>query len=129
MSEEIKQVLKDELENFKKNLPEYASKEDVQSALDAIEEKGNGISEIQKSVDELREVAEKQGMELQKFNKGEENNKGLDELLAEKHEEIKQVKANQSGRVRIELPAYKTDVTRSSVTSHTLAMRLPGPGS
>ena len=44
MSDEIKTVLREELENFKKNLPTYATPEDVTKAIEGIEEKFDGTA-------------------------------------------------------------------------------------
>ena len=119
MSDEIKTVLREELENFKKNLPTYATPEDVTKAIEGIEEKFDGTAS-KEDIAELKEIAEKQGLAMQKLTKGKEEKKTLRDLLIENKEALK-----NAGEKTLTL---KTDVTRASVTDHTLAMRLSGVG-
>jgi HK97 family phage major capsid protein len=121
MSEEIKTILKEELEDFKKNLPTYATPEDVENKISAIEERFDGVA-TKEDIQELKDIAEAQGLEMQKLNEKEVEPKTIKDLLIEKKSELQALKSG-SGKV-----SFKTDVTRASVTNHTLAMRLPGAG-
>lgn len=127
MDEKLKEALREELENFKKNLPEYASKEDMTATLDGIENKVNelGVDALKEDINEIRAgvealntaFAEKTAKEIQK---------SLPELIKEKLEAIQDVAKNGTGRVN--LTVDKTTLIRSAVTDHTLAQRLGDVG-
>jgi HK97 family phage major capsid protein len=123
MSEEIKTVLKEELENFKKNLPTYATPEDVTKAIAGIEEKFDGTAS-KEDIEELKEIAEKQGLEMQKMNTQKEEPKTVRDQLWDQRDALLALKTDKSAP-RVTL---KTDITRASVTNSTLGMRLPGVG-
>lgn len=122
MSDEIKTVLREELENFKKNLPTYATPEDVTKAIEGIEEKFDGTAS-KKDIAELKEIAEKQGLAMQKLNEGKKETKSIRDQLWDRRDDLLKIATDKSERVTL-----KTDVTRASVTNSTLGMRLPGVG-
>jgi HK97 family phage major capsid protein len=123
MSEEIKTILKEELAAFKKNLPTYASPEDLDNAIKGIEEKFDGTA-TKADIDELKEIAEKQGLEMQKLNTQKEETKSVRDQLWDQRDAMLKLKSDKSApRVTI-----KTDITRASVTDSTLGMRLADVG-
>ena len=121
MNDEELKALREELETFKKNLPQYATPEDMAKAIEGVEEKFEGVAS-KKDISELKEIAEKQGLAMQKMNERKNESASLKELLVAKKDEIAEVA--QGGK----MVTIKTDVTRSSVSNHVLAMRLPGVG-
>ena len=121
MDEDLKKALASQLEDFKKNLPTYASNEDIEKAIEGIEEKFDGVA-TQDDIKELKEIAEKQGLEMQKLSAKEVEPKTIRDYLLEKKEELQALKSG-NGKV-----TFKTDVTRASVTDHALGMRIDGPG-
>ena len=121
MNDEEKKALREELENFKNKLPEYATPEDVTKAIEGVEEKFEGVAS-KDDINELKEIAEKQGLEMQKINDSKEEPKSLRDHLLDNWDAIKEVQ-NTKQSVTI-----KTDVTRASVTDSTLGLRLPDVG-
>lgn len=120
-----KEVLKEELEAFKKSLPTYATHEDVANKIAAIEAKFDGVAN-KSDIQELKDAAEQQGLALSKLQeKPVDVEKTVDEMIEGIMPQLKQIRDQRFGKVSFEM---KTDVTRASVTDHTLAMRLPGVG-
>lgn len=74
---------------------------------------------------DLKEAVEKQGIQMKQLFEKKENKKELGELLQEKAADLKDLATGTKSRLKLNL---KTDVTRASVTNHTLAMRLPDVG-
>lgn len=82
-------------------------------------------------VEQLTKAVEKQGLEMHKIFEQHKPDKTLNDLLHENKDAFLKLKENQNGSIKIEVPysmIQKTDVTRSSVGSHTLAFREPGIG-
>jgi HK97 family phage major capsid protein len=123
MNDEEKKALREELENFKKNLPTYATPEDVKNAIKGVEEKFDGVA-TKSDIDELKEIAEKQGLEMQKFNEQKVESKSIRDQLWDQRDALLKLNSDKSApRITI-----KTDITRASVTNSTLGMRLPDVG-
>jgi HK97 family phage major capsid protein len=91
-------------------------------------EKFESVTGIEKSITEINEAIEKQGLYMQKLEQSTKSEKTLEEGIAEKSEDLAKIIANRVGKVSLHLPINKTDVTRASVTNHTLAYRLPDIG-
>jgi len=128
--EDLKKVLNEELNTFKKSLPDFASKEDVQTLITKYETeaKENGIlKEMQSAIDEIKDIAEKQGLAMQKIVERKDQKKSLDEIIGEHADSLK-VLAKGNKNFTLELEVSKTNVLRTSVTDHTLAYRLPEVG-
>ena len=123
MNDEEKQALRGELENFKKNLPTYATPEDVSKAVEGIEEKFDGIAS-KEDVQEIKDAQEQYGLEIQKMTEQKEETKSVRDQLWDQRDDLLKLKSDKSAP-RVTL---KTDVTRASVTDSTLGMRLPGVG-
>ena len=125
--EEIIKALQDELVEFKTNLPEYATPEDVDLKLkelqDTIDELGT--DDLKKSIEDLTGAIEQQGIEMKKLQEGPEQEKELGQMIEGKEEDSVAVVKARSGPNRL---AIKTDVNCASVTNHTLAKRFPDVG-
>lgn len=77
------------------------------------------------TIEKLTAAVEAQGEEMRKSFAGKHSAKGIDELIAEKAEDIKKIaKSGNRHSVKIDVPVAKTEVTRASVTSSTQALRL-----
>jgi HK97 family phage major capsid protein len=111
--EAIKQAVKTEVEAATAGLMKSA---ELAAKLEAMGLKENSIKE-------LVEAVEKQGVEINKMlNPTNGPKKGLDELIAEKAADIVKIAKGQLSKISLVIP--KTEVTRASVGSSTMAMRL-----
>lgn len=118
--EEMKAALQEELKTFKESMSEYISKEDLQNKLKEFEEKIEAL-DMGDALKELTEAVEKQGLEINKFNSNQPKEvKTIEQLLTENKEAL----LNAAEKT----VTIKTDVTRASVTDHTLALRLTDVG-
>lgn len=127
MNEEMVKALTKELEQFKKNLPEYATQEDMKKGLDAIQVKIDdiGTDQLKADIDEIRTGVESLNTAWQE-KQSKEIVKSLPEILTENKDQLKAIKEDGKGKISFEVP--KTLVTRASVTDHTLAFRLSDVG-
>jgi HK97 family phage major capsid protein len=127
MDENLKKALQEELQAFKTNLGSFATPEDVENLkndlVQRIEESKD--DSLKGQLDDLQGAVEKVTEQMLVMNQQEETEKALDEQIHEKMDDLKNVIKNKSGSVGFTL---KTDVTRSSVTNHTLGQRLPDIG-
>lgn len=121
MTDEEKKALREELENFKKGLPEYATPDDVIKAIETATEKFEDIA-TKEDWQELKDIAEKQGLEMIKFNEKQTEPKTIRDYLVEKKDQLKDFHIDQK------TITIKTDITRASVTDHTLGDRRAGVG-
>lgn len=112
--EAIKAAVKTEFEAATAGLMKSA---ELASKLEAIGLKDGVIKT-------LTDAVEKQGLEINKMLNGTAGpKKGLDEIIAEKAKDI--VKLGEGkGSLKFSVPVNKTEVTRASVGSTTMAMRL-----
>jgi HK97 family phage major capsid protein len=123
--EKMKEALQAELKAFKEDMPTYATPEDLDNKFKSLEDQ---VKELNVTTDltELKAAMEEQGVKLAKLNEGfNPKQESLEEIIQAKAEEIANVAKAQHGKVSFNI---KTDVTRSSVTNHTLAYRLPDVG-
>ena len=101
--------------------------EELTTKLEALGLKENAIAK-------LAEAVEKQGTELRKMLEGNGKPrivKSIDELVHENAEKIQKMASADKGdnfRMRVSANADKTIVERASVSSSTMAIRLPGIG-
>lgn len=86
------------------------------------------------TIKNLQDIVEKQGEAMRKFSENQEvKEKTIEQMVIEKATEIKALSSSRQGQpnLKLEIPASvvnKTQVTRASVSSTTMAMRLPGVG-
>ena len=113
MSQEIKEVIKQELEAFKQNLPTYATPEDVSKAIEGIEEKFDGTAS-KADIQELKDIAEAQGLAMQKFTEKKAEPETLKDQLNAVKDSFKDI---QNGKI----VTIKTDVARASVSEAMLS--------
>jgi len=90
---------------------------------DELEEKINSISDANNvSFKEVKDAIEAQGVAIESLKiKEADKVKNIEDLINDVSEDLAKVVSNRTGKTSFEI---KTDVTRASVTNHTLAMRL-----
>jgi len=126
--QEMIEVLNKELVNFKNNLSEYATKEDLQKKLEDIQRQVNDLN-IKEDLSSLTKAVEEQGVYLAKLNSNiPEKQETISDILQTKAEDLRDLSKLAKGDLRNIQMVVKTNVLRSSVTNHTLAYRLPDIG-
>ena len=127
MNDELIKALKEELEAFKKNMPQYASVEDVSKMAEVLEAKLED-SKLTKELDELKKTITKHSETIIKLNDERVHEKGktvasICKAAASQFQDVVDGKIS-----KFTLKVSKADVLRTGVTDHTLAMRLPDVG-
>jgi len=127
--EEIEKLLADVAKKNGEAISE-AVKNQIGAATKGIVTEDSLISTLEKagvsakSIKDLTDAVEKQGMELNKvINGGGRNAKSLDETIHEKAAEIAAVTNDTTKKLRFKVSADKTVVYSSSVTGSTLSYR------
>ena len=92
-------ALREELQSFKKNLPEYATREDMEKMAsqltEKVESKPNIPDEFKQQVEEIHTAVEEQGLALQKLNEKQVKEEDLDVYVQKEIENFKQVANTQ----------------------------------
>lgn len=122
---EMIEAVQAELKEFKDNLNEYASNDDLNKKFELLETQLNELGQ-KDNLGELKEAMEKQGEVLAKLQDGQpEKVKSFTDVLNEKADSLAKLAKGDERVVQLNV---KTDVLRSSVTNHTLAQRLTDVG-
>ena len=138
VEEKAAEATRKELDDFKNSLPEYATKEDIESKFSSLEEKVNelGVSELKDTLDTVKSAAEEQGLKLTELIEKSEKvaEKTVEDIiynkLVEHKDEIAKFKttSSKSHGVVMDMNAKSTNVVRSDISGDTMAMRVPGVG-
>jgi len=134
-TESTKEVVQLQMDEFKKNLPEYVSSDDMEKRLEtfetAIKDNGNN-EELKKSFGELEEAVKTQGLELKKLNEQEvKNDSSIEEKicksLGDNSDVLKEFKTTDLKEKGLVI-TLKGTIIRSDVSGDTMAHRVPGIG-
>ena len=103
----------------------------INNKNDVFAEKMAQMDKYGNSIDELTKAVETQGLELRKALTPQATEKGIDQIIAEKKEELS--KLGKGERKTIEFTVSqeqvaKTTATRASVVGYTDTYRIPGVG-
>ena len=130
------EAVKKELANFKKNMPEYATPEDVKKRFDQLDEtvKQLGVTELKSDIATLREDVNKFQLEWKADRENAtKSGKGLKELIYDQLVANKDSLAEYKNSDKKDLGSVFTvkDAVvsgRSDISGDTNAMRIPGIG-
>lgn len=128
VKEDLKNTIKEQLDEFRAGLDGYASKEDLDMRFEQLEGMVNEAN-VKEDLTELKEAVEAQGLRIKQMQEEKPQKKEtLSEVLSKHTEQIQKSVGVSGGsyKFKVDAPIQKTTIGLSSITSDPIGMFLPG---